>query len=86
MNTENVSEEAQREILALRAELKQLRDELEVIRLEKKFSDALQARIALRADRYLLQLQAIRDAAFGEVCGVVADVPQEDFSGLEERE
>lgn len=85
---ENVSEEAQREIFALRAELKQLRDELEVIRLEKKFSDALQARMALRADRYFLQLQAIRDAAFGEVCGVVADVPlpQEDFSGLEERE
>jgi hypothetical protein len=86
MNTENVSEEVQRELIALRAEVKQLKDELEVLHLEKKYSDALQARMALRADRYFLQLQAIREAALGDVCGLVAEVKGEDFSGLEERE
>lgn len=42
-------------------------------------------RIAMHADRVHLQMQAIRDAALGELCGIIADGP-ENLEGLQERE
>ena len=42
-------------------------------------------KIALHADRLHIQLQAIREAAIGELCGLIADGP-ENLEGLSERE
>ena len=42
-------------------------------------------RIATHADRLHFQLQAIREAAIGELCGLIADGP-ENLTGLQERE
>lgn len=42
-------------------------------------------KIAMQADRYFLQLEAIRQAAWGEMCGLTADGP-EDLRGIAEVE
>jgi hypothetical protein len=42
-------------------------------------------KIAIRADVYYQQLQAIREAAFGELCSITAGEP-EDMTGLQELE
>jgi hypothetical protein len=42
-------------------------------------------KIAIHADRLHMQLQAIKEAAIGELCGITADGP-EDLTGLQERE
>ena len=42
-------------------------------------------KIAIHADRLYMQLQAIKEAAIGELCGITADGP-EDLTGLQERE
>ncbi len=69
----------------LKARIAQLEIELARVKKERELESVLQARIAANADRYFLQLEAIKHATFGEVHGiVVADT--EDFSGLEERE
>ena len=67
---------------ALWQEEYQRRVELErILDAERK----IHLRIAIHADRLHLQLQAIRDAALGELCGIVADGP-ENLNGLQERE
>lgn len=69
----------------LKARIAQLEVELARVKKERELESVLQARIAANADRYFLQLEAIKYATFGEVHGiVVADT--DDFSGLEERE
>jgi len=42
-------------------------------------------KIAITADRLYMQLQAIREAAIGELCSITADGP-ENLEGLQERE
>jgi hypothetical protein len=69
----------------LKARVTQLEVELARIRKERELETALQERIAAKADRYFVQLEAIRQATFGEIHGITVDV-EEDFSGLEERE
>jgi hypothetical protein len=60
----------------------QRRVELErILDAERK----IHIRIAIHADKLHMQLQAIRDAALGELCGIVADGP-ENLTGLQERE
>jgi hypothetical protein len=60
----------------------QRRVELErILDAERK----IHLRIAIHADKLHMQLQAIRDAALGELCGIVADGP-ENLNGLQERE
>jgi hypothetical protein len=51
--------------------------------LEKE--QEIHLKIATRADRYFMQLEAIRQSAWGEICGVTADGP-EDLRGIEEVE
>ena len=69
----------------LKGRIAQLEVELARVKKERELETVLQERIAAKADRYFLQLEAIRHATFGEVHGIVVDL-QEDFSGLEERE
>lgn len=42
-------------------------------------------KIAMKADIYFQQLQAIREAAFGELCSIVASEP-ENMTGIQEVE
>ena len=42
----------------------------------------IQLKIALKADHYYMQLQAIKESAFGEIHGITA----EDLSFMSERE
>ena len=42
-------------------------------------------KIALRADKYYLQLQAIKDAAFEDLCSLMAADP-ENMDGIKEVE
>ena len=49
---------------------------------EREIEADIQLRIALKADKYYMQLQAIREAAFGDITGITA----EDLSFMEERE
>jgi hypothetical protein len=67
---------------ALWQEEYQRRVELEKILEEER---KIHFRIAIHADKLHMQLQAIRDAALGELCGIVADGP-ENLTGLQERE
>lgn len=63
-------------------ELKKERDEaLSMLEHERSIS----LKIALNADRMHMQLQAIREAALEELCGLTADGP-DNLDGLEERE
>jgi len=69
----------------LKTRIAQLEVELARVKKERELESVLQARIAANADRYFLQLEAIKHATFADIHGiVVADT--EDFSGLEERE
>ena len=69
----------------LKARIAQLEVELARVKKERELETVLQERIATKADRYFLQLEAIRHATFGEVHGITVDL-EENFSGLEERE
>jgi len=62
--------------------MKQERDKA-LAMLERERSISL--KIALNADRMHMQLQAIREAALEELCGLTADGP-DNLDGLEERE
>lgn len=42
-------------------------------------------KIAFKADMYFQQLQAIREAAFGELCSITASEP-ENMAGIQEVE
>lgn len=70
--------EAEREIDRLKLELKQVNAILDE---ERK----VHLRIALHADRMHMQLQAIKEAAIHELCGLTADGP-ENMAGMEEVE
>jgi hypothetical protein len=56
--------------------------ELEATLLQER---NVSVRIATHADKLHLQLQAIREAAIGELCSITADGP-ENLEGLQERE
>ena len=64
---------------------KQLQEKVKELELLLEMEREIHLKIALRCDRYFLQLEAIRQAAWGEVCSVTADGP-EDLRGLEELE
>jgi hypothetical protein len=72
------------EILLLQAEeeISKLKNEIQILKKEREQEADIQLRIALKADHYYMQLQAIREAAFGEVHGIMA----EDLSFMSERE
>ena len=72
------------EMLLLQAEeeISKLKNEIQILKKEREQEADIQLRIALKADHYYMQLQAIREAAFGEVHGIMA----EDLSFMEERE
>ena len=72
------------EILLLQAEeeISRLKCEIQILKKEREQEADIQLRIALKADHYYMQLQAIREAAFGEVHGIMA----EDLSFMSERE
>lgn len=56
--------------------------ELELL-LEKERE--IHLKIAMKADIYFQQLQAIREAAFGELCSITASEP-ENMAGIQEVE
>ena len=72
------------EMLLLQAEeeISKLKNEIQILKKEREEEADIQLRIALKADHYYMQLQAIREAAFGEVHGIMA----EDLSFMSERE
>jgi hypothetical protein len=72
------------EMLLLQAEqeIDRLKAEVALLKKEREQEADIQLRIALKADHYYMQLQAIREAAFGEVHGIMA----EDLSFMSERE
>jgi hypothetical protein len=72
------------EMLLLQAEeeISKLKNEIQILKKEREEEADIQLRIALKADHYYMQLQAIREAAFGEVHGITA----EDLSFMSERE
>ena len=72
------------EMLLLQAEeeISKLKNEIQILKKEREQEADIQLRIALKADHYYMQLQAIREAAFGEVHGIMA----EDLSFISERE
>lgn len=71
--------------IQMKAKIAHLELELARLRKERELETVLQERIAAKADRYFLQLEAIRHATFGEVHGITVE-QHEDLSGLEERE
>lgn len=76
--TDMILLEAEREIDRLKLELKQANAILDE---ERK----VHLKIALHADRMHMQLQAIKEAAIHELCGLTADGP-ENMAGMEEVE
>jgi hypothetical protein len=76
--TEIILLEAEREIDRLKAELAEVKAVLE---LERRFH----LKIAFRADKLHLQLQAIRESAFGELVSITAGEP-ENMGGIQEIE
>jgi hypothetical protein len=72
------------EMLLLQAEkeISKLKNEIQILKKEREEEADIQLRIALKADHYYMQLQAIREAAFGDITGITA----EDLSFMEERE
>lgn len=72
------------EMLLLQAEqeIDRLKARIALLEKEREEEADMQLRIALKADHYYMQLQAIREAAFGEIHGITA----EDLSFMSERE
>jgi hypothetical protein len=72
------------EMLLLQAEqeIDRLKARIALLEKERKQEADIQLKIALKADKYYMQLQAIREAAFGEIHGITA----EDLSFMSERE
>jgi hypothetical protein len=52
------------------------------LKKEREIEADIQLKIALKADHYYMQLQAIKESAFGEIHGITA----EDLSFMSERE
>lgn len=72
------------EMLLLQAEqeIDRLKAEVALLKKEREQEADIQLRIALKADHYYMQLQAIRESAFGDISGITA----EDLSFMSERE
>jgi hypothetical protein len=72
------------EMLLLQAEqeISKLKSEIQILKKEREIEADIQLKIALKADKYYMQLQAIKEAAFGDITGIVA----EDLSFMSERE
>jgi hypothetical protein len=72
------------EMLLLQAEqeIDRLKARIELLEKERQQEADMQLKIALKADKYYMQLQAIKEAAFGEIHGITA----EDLSFMSERE
>lgn len=72
------------EMLLLQAEqeIDRLKAEVALLKKEREVEADIQLKIALKADKYYMQLQAIKEAAFGDITGIVA----EDLSFMSERE
>lgn len=72
------------EMLLLQAEqeIDRLKAEIALLKKERETEADIQLKIALKADKYYMQLQAIKEAAFGDITGIVA----EDLSFMSERE
>ena len=72
------------EMLLLQAEeeISRLKSEIQILKKEREIEADIQLRIALKADHYYMQLQAIRESAFGDISGITA----EDLSFMSERE
>lgn len=73
-----------KEMLLLQAEqeIDRLKARIALLEKEREQEADIQLKIALKADHYYMQLQAIREAAFGEIHGITA----EDLSFMSERE
>lgn len=73
-----------KEILLLQAEqeIDRLKARIALLEKEREQEADIQLKIALKADKYYMQLQAIKEAAFGEIHGITA----EDLSFMSERE
>lgn len=69
-------------LLQAKEEISKLKNEIQILKKEREEEADIQLRIALKADHYYMQLQAIHEAAFGEVHGIMA----EDLSFMSERE
>jgi hypothetical protein len=72
------------EMLLLQAEqeIDRLKAKIELLEKERQQEADIQLKIALKADKYYMQLQAIKESAFGEIHGITA----EDLSFMSERE
>jgi hypothetical protein len=72
------------EMLLLQAEreIDRLKARIELLEKERQQEADIQLKIALKADKYYMQLQAIKESAFGEIHGITA----EDLSFMSERE
>ena len=72
------------EMLLLQAEqeIDRLKARIELLEKEREQEADIQLKIALKADKYYMQLQAIKESAFGEIHGITA----EDLSFMSERE
>jgi hypothetical protein len=73
-----------KEMLLLQAEqeIDRLKARIALLEKEREQEADIQLKIALKADKYYMQLQAIKEAAFGEIHGITA----EDLSFMSERE
>lgn len=72
------------EILLLQAEeeISKLKNEIQILKKEREIEADIQLKIALKADKYYMQLQAIKESAFGDITSITA----EDLSFMSERE
>lgn len=73
-----------KEMLLLQAEqeIDRLKARIALLEKEREQEADIQLKIALKADHYYMQLQAIKESAFGEIHGITA----EDLSFMSERE
>ncbi len=69
-------------LLQAEQEIDRLKAKIELLEKERQQEADIQLKIALKADKYYMQLQAIKESAFGEIHGITA----EDLSFMSERE
>lgn len=72
-------------VIRLESEINELQAKIRELEATLLAERNVSIRIATHADRLHLQLQAIREAAIDELCGITADGP-ENLNGLTERE
>lgn len=82
MNTPEHTIAAEMLLLQAEQEIDRLKAEVALLKKEREVEADIQLKIALKADKYYMQLQAIKEAAFGDITGIVA----EDLSFMSERE